>query len=131
MVTGRCLCGTVQWRAEGPFAPLSHCHCSRCRKAQAAPFATFTSCARDAFEWVAGEEAITRYASSENFVRPFCSRCGSTVPQVTSSGDRVRLPAGSMDQPTGLDAGRHIFVGSMADWYRIRDMIPQYEEFPA
>lgn len=131
MVTGRCLCGTVQWRAEGPFAPLSHCHCSRCRKAHAAPFATFTSCARDAFEWVAGEEAITRYASSENFVRPFCLRCGSTVPQVTSSGDRVRLPAGSMDQPTGLDAGRHIFVGSMADWYRIRDMIPQYEEFPA
>ena len=39
-VRGSCLCGDVAWETTGEFDFMSHCHCSRCRKANGAAFST-------------------------------------------------------------------------------------------
>ena len=43
MARGSCLCGGVAWEADGPFDLMSHCHCSICRKAHGAAFATYVA----------------------------------------------------------------------------------------
>jgi hypothetical protein len=42
----------------------------------------------------------------------------------------VNIPAGSLDDPPGLEPMAHIFVGSKAPWFEITDGLPQYQEYP-
>lgn len=112
--SGSCLCGAVTWFVSGALTSLSHCHCQMCRKAHGAPFATFTSCPADQFQWTAGADNVAGYASSAELHRAFCKTCGSAVPGHHASGDSVFLPAGSFDDDAGLRGGEHIFVASKA-----------------
>ena len=41
---------------------------------------------------------------------------------------RVRL--GTLDTPLGQGPQAHIYVDSKADWWEIRDDLPQYPEAP-
>lgn len=40
-LTGSCLCGAVRYAISGGFAFIGNCHCSICRKANGAAFATW------------------------------------------------------------------------------------------
>jgi len=131
MAKGSCLCGAVTWKASGELTPPSHCHCSMCRKANGAPFVTFTSCAVEDFEWISGEKNVERYESSPGLVRGFCKTCGSSVPGTTPGNNRVFMPLGCMDESTGLSDGRHLFVGSKATWHTIADDLKQHETYPS
>ncbi|MFQ5698702.1 MAG: GFA family protein [Myxococcota bacterium] len=128
MTRGSCLCGAVTWQAAGPFDRMVHCHCSMCRKAHGAAFATFAATPASGFEWRAGEERITRYESSESLSRPFCSTCGSVVP--VAGGDPVFVPAGCLDDDPGVRPQAHIFAASRAPWHEIRDALPQFAAYP-
>ncbi len=131
MAQGSCLCGAVTWKASGELTPPSRCHCSMCRKANGAPFVTFTSCAVEDFEWISGEKNVERYESSPGLVRGFCKTCGSSVPGTTPGNNRVFMPLGCMDESTGLSDGRHLFVGSKATWHTIADDLKQHETYPS
>lgn len=126
MAAGRCLCGTVRWEAGGDLTPLSHCHCSMCRKAHGAPFATFTTSAIEDFRWLAGEDAIGTYEASPDLGRAFCRTCGSALPGLSAAAGEVYLPTGSMDE-VDMTGGHHIFAASRACWHTIADDLPQSE----
>lgn len=130
MISGQCLCTAVSWRARGPFTPLNHCHCSMCRKAHGAAFATFTSCAVEDFEWTSTRDTIRSYESSQDFVRPFCGTCGSTVPQLKPGGGLMRLPVGCTDMPSGLGGGRHIFAADKAPWHDFGGPEERHDAYP-
>jgi hypothetical protein len=129
MTKSRCLCGAVRWTAEGPLQFMSHCHCSRCRKAHGTPFATYVAAPADSFT-LTGAEHVTRYESSPGFFRPFCNHCGSVTPGDAWEG-LVFLPAGCMEDDPAERPGAHIFVASKARWYEIPDALPQFEAYPA
>jgi len=101
-----------------------------CRKAHGAPFATFTDCPSEAFEWLAGESNIRTYSSSTDLTRAFCKTCGSAVPGTVSSGERVFMPAASFDDDPMLRGGQHLFVGSKAAWHQIADDLVQHDGYP-
>ncbi len=129
-LSGSCLCGDVAFEIEGPVEPLSHCHCSMCRKMNGAAFATWIAAPRSAFRWLRGTDRIKRYDSSASAWRPFCSRCGSSVPAAPESMDRVFVPLGLITGDPKLGPMRHGFVGSKAPWYEITDALPQFEAYP-
>lgn len=129
MTRGSCLCATVRWGVDAPFERMTHCHCSMCRKAHGAAFATYAVCATSAFRWLAGEEVIARYASSPGFERAFCSRCGSVVPM--GDAEKIDVPAGCLDDDPGIRPSAHIFVASKAPWHVIADDLPQHDVWDA
>ena len=128
MTHSRCLCGAVTWDADGPFQFMSHCHCSRCRKAHGTPFATYVAAPAGGFR-SSGRERVGRWESSPGFFRYFCTRCGSVVPGDPWQG-LVFLPAGCMEEDPGERPGAHIFVASRAPWFEIRDALPRFEAYP-
>ncbi len=130
MARGSCLCGDVAWEAAGPFAWMSHCHCSRCRKSHGTAFATYVSAPAAGFRWLAGNDTVRGYETSPGFSRRFCGRCGSTVPGGAYEG-LVFVPAGSLDGDLGVKPAAHIFVGSKAPWWEIADATPQHDTYPA
>jgi hypothetical protein len=107
---------------------MSHCHCSRCRKTHGTPFATYVAAPVGAFR-LSGRDQVTRWESSPGFFRCFCARCGSVVP-----GDPwqrlVFMPTGCMEEDPGVRPGAHIFVGSKAPWYEIRDDLARFAAYP-
>jgi hypothetical protein len=58
-----------------------------------------------------------------------CANCGSLLFSVVRGGAYLHVTLGTlMDTPT-LKPTAHIFVGSKADWFEIRDDLPQHTEF--
>jgi hypothetical protein len=124
MVTGSCLCGSVSYRHDAPPARMTHCHCSMCRKAHGAAFATYASGDAARFEWLAGEGSIVRFESSPGVERSFCRQCGSVVP--SRFGVTISLPAGNLDGDPGVRPSCHIFTAQAAPWHRIADDLPRH-----
>jgi hypothetical protein len=123
---GSCLCGEVRWQAEPPFALVSHCHCSRCRKARGSAFATY---ARTPSRSFSRSGSIARFASSPGFLRCFCPRCGAVVPG-DPTGEQIFVPLGGLDEDPAVRAGAHIFVASKAAWFELSDGLPRFHAFP-
>ena len=129
MVEGSCLCRGFRFEVNGDFSNMADCHCSMCRKAHGAAFATFVGCQAGDYRIIQGDELVSRYKSSERGVRCFCKVCGTNLPMVF--GEQVFIPAGILDGDPGIRTSAHYWVGSKAPWVEIADDAPQHQEFPA
>lgn len=128
MGKAQCLCGAVEWDT-GPQADwMSHCHCSRCRKAHGSGFATYVASPADAFR-LRGADAVARFESSQGFARCFCRHCGSVVPGDAFDG-RIFSPAGNFLDDPGARPAAHIFTGSKAPWLEIADDLARFDTYP-
>ena len=132
VLSGSCLCGAVAYQVRAPFKQLAHCHCSRCRKATGAAYATNLYVERANFEWLRGEELTVRYdlPSAASFATTFCRSCGAPLPHHTRSGRTVVVPAGSLDVPPPIPPTAHIFWESRAPWVRLTDDVPKFDTYP-
>jgi hypothetical protein len=129
VIRGSCLCGDVAWQVDGPVELMSHCHCSRCRKAHGTAFATYLRADAGDFE-LRGRDRIHGFESQPGFMRPSCRRCGSVVPDGVPFEAKVSFPAGPLDDDPGVRPLAHIFVASKAPWYEITDALPRFDAYP-
>ena len=130
MAKGCCLCGALAYELDGPFSAMMHCHCSMCRKHHGTGFATFVVAPIAGFRWISGEDKLTRYRSSPNGVRSFCSLCGSAGPTTMPEHGIAVAPAACLEGDLGIKPQSHIFVGSKAPWDEITDALPQHDAYP-
>ena len=121
--TGACLCGAVTYEVSGALRPVRFCHCVQCRK-QSGHFFAATSAPISAIS-ITGEDQIAWYESSQRAKRGFCRHCGSALFWRHNGFSDMSILAGSLDEPTGLTAERHIFCSSKGDYYEIGDGLPQ------
>ena len=129
MLRGSCLCGSVRYEIRGPVGRVSHCHCSMCRKAHGAAFATYGRVERSDFALVSGADDIASYRSSAGVTRTFCRRCGSNLQFISEKRpDTLSLALGTLDDDPGVKGSLHIFVASKAPWFHIEDDLPQHAE---
>ena len=131
MIRGSCLCGSVRYEIRGSLGRVSHCHCSMCRKAHGAAFATYGRVESGDFVLASGAGDIASYQSSPEVTRTFCKRCGSTLQFIsTKRQGGFSLALGTLDDDPGVQASLHIFVGSKAPWFDITDNLPQHAARP-
>ncbi len=129
MLRGSCLCGSVRYEISGALGPMTHCHCSQCRKAHGAAFGTYARITTSHFTFTAGTQAIASYRSSPDVRRTFCRNCGATLQFVRESRpDIFWLAIGTLDDDPAVPPGHHIFVNSKAPWFEITDDLPQHDE---
>jgi hypothetical protein len=126
---GGCQCGAVRYRVTGAPVMAALCHCTMCRRANAAP----------AVAWAMFEEAQvafvgtppTHYESSPGAVRGFCSRCGT---QISFTADYmpglVDLTIGSLDDPERVAPTFHYWESKRLSWVEFADTLPRHAEFP-
>ncbi len=127
---GSCLCGGVRYRFFGPPGGMWHCHCTDCRKAHGAAFASSVQVARGRFSVVAGEDLLRTYEAATGTRRRFCGTCGSKITStITSEPDSIYVMAATLDTRLEARAVAHIFVRSKVPWYEIRDGLPQHQTY--
>ena len=127
-IRGSCLCKTVRFEIDKVMA-LTHCHCSNCRKLTGAAFATYAHVKDKYFRFLAGEEAIVQFESSEGSFRKRCSICGCPAPGKVPYLETVSVPAGLLDDDPGVRPILHVFVSSCAPWWTIADDLPRYDKW--
>ena len=78
-VSGNCLCGAIQFTANGPSKWCAHCHCNLCRLAHGAGYVTWVGYESAQVQVTRGESQLKWYASSKGAQRGFCKTCGSSL----------------------------------------------------
>jgi hypothetical protein len=123
---GSCLCGTVRYRVDGPMREVVFCHCGQCRRQTGLYYASTNAAAKQLT--VSGEDAVTWYVSSEKGRRGFCSKCGSALFWKYEGSETISIQAGTLDMPSRLEKGYHIFCADKGDFYDINDGLKQYSK---
>ncbi len=125
---GSCLCSEASWTCfDSPITAL-HCHCSRCRKAHGAAFASYYFFPMDHFQWTGNLSSIIQFSTSPGITRAFCGICGSVTPAADTDSNMMGVPAGCHHHGPAICA--HIFVDSKAPWHEITDHLPQHRTYP-
>lgn len=107
---GGCLCGAIQFEAQGPAAKPHTCSCDQCQKQTGALTACWVEFPRDSVRWVGPGGAPATWRSSDYSSRAFCATCGSSIGAID-------------DEPTvGLLLG--LFEAKDA-----RELSPQFHSF--
>ena len=69
---------------------------------------------------------MTWYKSSDEARRGFCKHCGSALFWKYQGQSDISIQAGSLDMPSRLARGYHIFCADKGDFYEIQDGLPQF-----
>ncbi len=87
----------------------------------------------DRFAWPRGADHVSRYRASATFGRLFCDVRGSSLAAwpTDPTAELTWLMMGALEGRTGLEAEKHIFVGSKADWFEIADALPRHDGCPS
>lgn len=131
-VTGSCLCGEVAYQLSGELRSFKYCHCSRCRKVTGSAHAANIYINPEQLTWLKGKSLVGRYELSNTkfFATGFCKQCGSNLPWLTQAGNKVIVPAGSLDDEIDIKPNQNIFCASQANWYQEASSLPQFDELP-
>lgn len=132
-ISGGCLCGAIRYQLLAPAKCIEHCHCSKCRRAHGALYASGGLYDTAALNIVQGEDNLTSFESSAGNWRKFCATCGCHLfMTVDAFPNEVYVWVASLDD--GAHPGHpaekegHIYVGSKAPWEMVSDGIPHFSE---
>ena len=130
-LTGRCLCGDVRFRIDGPLGPAGSCHCSQCRRWSGHYWSSVNVAQADLL-LENGHESLAWYPSSDHAERGFCLLCGSSLfwRQSSPEAERVAVALGALDDTTAAAPQAHIFVADKGGYYALEDGLPQHERDP-
>lgn len=128
---GGCLCGGIRFEIERDRLSAVHCHCSMCRKAHGTGFSTHVVAKSGELHWLAGQDLLATYRSSEHGYRQFCRRCGSQMVAGDQAGPGILgIPVGTLDGDPEVRIRSHMYTSARASWVVIADDLPRYAEWP-
>jgi len=126
---GGCQCGAVRYAITGEPVLAAICHCTMCRRANAAP----------AVAWAMFQESQVgfskampqTYASSAEARRGFCAVCGTQISFTASFlPGLIDLTIGSLDNPESIKPTRHYWYSKHLSWAEFDDNLPRHPELP-
>lgn len=124
-LSGRCRCGQVSWRTEGPVLWAGHCHCESCRRASSAAFTSFFGVKRAGIAW-RGKLAVS-LSTEGRIARKFCPACGTHMTvETTMWPTDAHLYAASLDDPALFQPQAHFHYAERVPWVSIVDDLPKY-----
>lgn len=128
LLSGRCLCGQVEYQVADEFAYALNCHCANCRRATGSAFKAFAGIDRAQLRVTRGADRLRIYGQALNHDAR-CDQCGSLLYSLVREGTFVHVTLGTLTDAPTMQPSAHIFVGSKAPWFTITDALPQHQEF--
>ena len=129
-MTGKCLCGEIEFTAQEIPGMVFNCHCSKCRTSHGADYATQAFAIRSSLVFTKGKEKLKEYESTGG-IRTFCSNCGSRLMNYAKDGgDYLSVAIACLDESYNGKAVAHCFTAFKAPWHIPTNEIPSYEGLP-
>jgi hypothetical protein len=118
MMTGKCQCGKLSYRANAEPALVCVCHCKDCQRQSGTAFATLVFIPNETFK-MAGESKTFTYrgGSGQPVKRSFCPECGSAVTlDAAAVPGMVLITSGTLDDTSFIKPTRNLFCDSKQSW---------------
>lgn len=128
-VEGGCQCGSVRYRVSGSPVLAALCHCSMCRRANAAPAVAWAMYQQSQVTFLNGPPKV--YESSPGANRGFCPHCGTQISFAAAYiPGLIDITIGSLDDPSQVPPQLHYWESKRLPWIHFADQLPRYPEFP-
>ena len=126
-LSGKCMCGSVNWSYSGETTRNLVCHCADCQRATSAPFTAYLGLKPEGLTW---SGAFTDYQSSPGTFRGFCPTCGTRLYFRSESWpDEIHLHAATMSGPDDYRPDAQVVMRSKAGWLDQLQSIPTFDDF--
>lgn len=129
MLRGRCACRAIAFEVADEFLTAYNCHCSNCRALSGSAFPPSGEIEREKLRVTAGAASLLVAGDADGAYAMRCRECFSLLYWTPRDGT-FRVPYGALVDPPTLEPMGHMFVGSKAPWYEIRDDLPRFDEYP-
>ncbi len=126
---GGCLCGAIRYRfPRDSVLTAAHCHCTDCQKATGSGKATIVFLPTAALELEGSCKTYTVIGTDGSHVtRGFCPECGSPIISYVAEVPAVKfIKAGTLDDPSWVQAESSFWNRSARDWSPVDDRIPSF-----
>jgi hypothetical protein len=128
-LSGGCQCGRVRYQIDAEPALVALCHCSMCRRANAAPAVAWAMFAESQVRFTAAAPRL--FNSSESAQRGFCEQCGTQISFTANYiPGLIDLTVGSFDHPEHLPPALQYWDSMRLPWLKRDDSLPYHAEFP-
>ena len=126
---GGCQCGAVRYQITGEPVMAAICHCSMCRRANAAPAVAWAMFEKSQVSFTKSRPKA--YALSPEAERGFCSTCGT---QICFTAEYIPgltdMTVGSLDHPDSIKPEFHYWHSGQLTWVEFADGLPRHPKFP-
>ena len=124
VVTGRCVCGAIQYTASNP-KPIWYCHCEQCRR-MTGHYMAAAQVDLDDIE-IQGEPKW--YYLNQTSRHGFCPDCGCQMFWRNDNNPYLSITAGCMNDSSDLPAAGHIFTAEQGQYYTVPDHELSFETY--
>ena len=119
-ITGRCMCGSLNYTAEADPVVQAVCHCTDCQRQTGSPFTVVVGVPRVALT-VEGSTLASVTTIGEDHggetQRSFCSACGSPLFSISAMlPDLALIKAGTLDDASWLEPAVEVWTSSAQPW---------------
>lgn len=98
-----------------------------CRRAHGAAYVAWVGVVRGQFRFLAGEDRLERYRSSEEATRSFCKTCGSTMFfESTRWPNEIHIARAAISGDIDKEPMAHVFFDDRAPWSLVLDRLPRF-----
>jgi hypothetical protein len=125
--SGRCYCGAVVFRVEGPVGAPCICHCESCRRATGAPFVAWGTVDSAHFHIERG--TLQHVKRSPGIERGFCAVCGTSL-TYQESPDKIDFVLAALNDSGRWPPVMHIWLQDKLPWIVIADGLPRHWALP-
>lgn len=132
-VTGKCQCGSIQYKLTEPPIVTLVCHCIDCQKLSASAFSLTMAIKRHTFELVKGVLKVwTRpTAGGGTAICHFCPDCGNRIYHENPEMPEVlRLKPGTLEDTSFIEPEAHVWTKRAQPWVHIPEGVPRFEAQP-
>jgi hypothetical protein len=128
---GGCSCGAVRYRLTSEPLFINCCHCLNCQRQTGSAFVVNLLIEADRVELLAGApQAVDVPRDDGSSQRVFrCPICQVAVFSIYTRPEVRFVRGGTLDDPTGVAPGAHIYTRSKVEWVRLPQSVPAFEEY--
>lgn len=126
-IVGGCQCEALRFELKAEPLFTHACHCLNCRRRSGTAFGLNTIVLKDDFAVTRGE-LVTRQISPRTKVY-LCAACNTAVySSSTRFPTTYNLRGGTVDDPSFVEPGAHIWVKRKHPWIQLPGTVPQFDE---
>jgi hypothetical protein len=127
-MTGKCLCGRIQYSCDAEPVVMMACHCKDCQRQTGSAFLTAVAVPNDTITVSGDLRTYTQPGGTTGLPmhRRFCPQCGSQVLLEREQSGRIYIMAGTLDDTSFVRPERSIFCESKQAWVPLPPDIPSY-----
>lgn len=131
-LTGGCACGEVRYHLLAEPMFVNCCHCRDCQRQTGSAFVINALIETERMQVSKGQ--LGRSDMPTDSGRPHgiyrCKSCGTAIWSEYGGFSTVRfVRVGTLDDPTAVQPGAHIFTRSKLPWVRLPEGVPAFEAY--